>query len=100
MLIVGILSSGFMPAARQEWNMISRILLFNSSFYLSRTLGMTSFPLVEDWFQSPYNGKWLLVIDNADGEEVFSTPLNPPTYFIAFLNPDGFLNSYHGNQAM
>ncbi|KIM96568.1 hypothetical protein OIDMADRAFT_132294, partial [Oidiodendron maius Zn] len=32
------------------------------------------FPAVKDWFQSNDSGRWLLIMDNADDEEVFFKP--------------------------
>ena len=32
------------------------------------------FPAVKDWFQGDDSGKWLLIMDNADDEEVFFKP--------------------------
>ncbi|KAF1924976.1 uncharacterized protein M421DRAFT_31073, partial [Didymella exigua CBS 183.55] len=40
----------------------------------NKDLGIDVIPIVRDWMQNEHTGPWVLVIDNADDENVFFSP--------------------------
>lgn len=49
--------------------------------------GTDVFPVVKEWLESEASGRWLLILDNADDEDVFFQPFTSKFHSLSMLTP-------------